>query len=121
MSALTLKTALPKLDVQLVHSSEIGVIGVGESTTVPVMTHLHNYLCGGAFGVLSRSLSGNQTWDSLSLGARSWFDYSFLFQFDVLYAGLSKIAGYYVYDDDNQDIGQGTALDVAQQGVHVQQ
>jgi tryptophan halogenase len=44
MSALTLKTALPKLDVQLVHSSELGVIGVGESTTVPVMTHLHKYL-----------------------------------------------------------------------------
>jgi hypothetical protein len=30
-------------------------------------------------------------------------------QFDVLYAGLAKIAEYYVYDDDNQDMGQGTA------------
>ncbi len=110
MSALTLKTALPQLDVQLVHSSEIGVIGVGESTTVPVASHLHNYLAAEPSEFYREVSPVIKRGIRFLGGPRSWFDYSFLFQFDVLYAGLPKIAGYYVYDDDNQDIGQGTAL-----------
>ena len=96
MSALTLKTLLPKLDVQLVHSSEIGVIGVGESTTVPVVLHLHDHL-GAEPSEFYREVSPVIKRGIRFLwGPRAWFDYSFLFQFDVLYAGLPKIAGYYV-------------------------
>ncbi len=110
MSALTIKTALPKLDVQLVHSSEIGVIGVGESTTLSLVLHLHKYL-GAEPSEFYREVNPVIKRGIRFLwGQRPWFDYSFSFQFDVLYAGLPKIAGYYVVGGDNQDVGQGTGV-----------
>ena len=44
MSALTLKTMLPQLDVTLVHSSALPPIGVGESTTSLIPLFLHQGL-----------------------------------------------------------------------------
>ncbi len=45
IAALTLKRKVPQLEITVVHSSEIGVIGVGESTTVLFPSHLHGYGC----------------------------------------------------------------------------
>jgi tryptophan halogenase len=44
MAALTLKRKLPKLDVIVVRSPDIGVIGVGESTTPALPRHFFDYL-----------------------------------------------------------------------------
>jgi tryptophan halogenase len=44
MSALTLKTMLPELEVTLVHSSDLPPIGVGESTTSLLPRFLHDGL-----------------------------------------------------------------------------
>ena len=44
LSALTLKTMLPQLDVSLIHSSSLPVIGVGESTTALLPLFLHSGL-----------------------------------------------------------------------------
>ena len=44
LTAVTLKRRLPALDVTVVRSPEIGVIGVGEGTTVGVTRHLHGTL-----------------------------------------------------------------------------
>ena len=38
--AITLKKKLPQLDVRVVRSSDIGVIGVGEGTTAGMPSHL---------------------------------------------------------------------------------
>lgn len=44
LTALALKTFRPGLDVTLVASSRIPVIGVGEATTLPIVPFLFNYL-----------------------------------------------------------------------------
>ena len=43
-AAITLKTRLPALEVLVIRSREIGVIGVGEGTTAKVPHFLHDYL-----------------------------------------------------------------------------
>ena len=44
LTSLIEKKALPHMPVTLVRSKEIGVIGVGESTTVAIPGILHGYL-----------------------------------------------------------------------------
>ena len=44
MAALALKLKLPDLDVRVIHSSDLGIIGVGEGSTVPLTRFLHQYL-----------------------------------------------------------------------------
>ena len=44
MTALTLKRRIPQLDVAVVRSPELGVIGVGEGTTVGFPRHFFEYL-----------------------------------------------------------------------------
>ena len=41
LSALAIKTRLPQLDVTILRSPDIGIIGVGEGTTISVPDHLH--------------------------------------------------------------------------------
>jgi tryptophan halogenase len=42
--AITVKQRIPELRVTVLRSTDIGIIGVGEGTTVPVLCHLHGYL-----------------------------------------------------------------------------
>ena len=44
LAAITLKHRLPHLSVLVLRSKDIGIIGVGEGTTLPVVHHLHGYL-----------------------------------------------------------------------------
>ena len=44
LAAITLKTRLPDLQVVVIRSKELGIIGVGEGTTVSVPNFLHGYL-----------------------------------------------------------------------------
>jgi tryptophan halogenase len=44
MSALTLKTKFPHIDVTMIRSSQIPIIGVGESTTPVLPSFLHGFL-----------------------------------------------------------------------------
>ena len=44
LSAITLKSLLPDLQVSVVRSANVPVIGVGESTTPFVPRHLHRHL-----------------------------------------------------------------------------
>lgn len=44
MAALTLKLKLPDLSVHVIHSSDLGIIGVGEGSTVVLTRFLHEYL-----------------------------------------------------------------------------
>ena len=41
MAALALKLRLPHLSVRVIHSSDLGVIGVGEGSTVVLTRFLH--------------------------------------------------------------------------------
>lgn len=44
LAALTLKLKLPNLAVRVIHSSDLGIIGVGEGSTVVLTRFLHEYL-----------------------------------------------------------------------------
>ena len=44
IAALTLKRRLPQLDVTVLRSPAIGIIGVGEGTTPYFPAHFHEYL-----------------------------------------------------------------------------
>lgn len=44
LAAISLKTKLPQLDVRVLRSPSIGVIGVGEGSTPDFPRHLHGYL-----------------------------------------------------------------------------
>jgi tryptophan halogenase len=44
LAAITIKVKLPQLNVTVLRSKELGIIGVGEGTTTTVPFHLHEFL-----------------------------------------------------------------------------
>jgi tryptophan halogenase len=109
LAAITLKRWLPRMTVTVLRSKEIGIIGVGEGTTVGFTTHLHGYL-GLDPGAFHREvepvwkLGGRFEW-----GKRSFFDYGFSQHLNFKHPQLPKAAGFYAYDDMS-DYGPHSAM-----------
>jgi tryptophan halogenase len=109
LAAIALKTKLPQLQVRVLRSKELGIIGVGEGTLVSVVSHLHGYL---NLDPTAFARDVDPVWKlgvRYIWGPRPWFDYVFGFQMDSRYAMLPKMTGFYV-DDDFRDIGIRTGL-----------
>ncbi len=109
LAALTLKRLHPALDVQMVRSIEIGVIGVGEGTTAVFPAHLFQTL-----GISKEEFyrEAQPTWKQgirFLWGPREEFLYDFEFQYDRQFPGLPKPTGYYATGDCS-DLSQATAL-----------
>lgn len=99
LTALALKIRLPELEVRVIHSKSIPIIGVGEGTTFTVPIFLHGYLGldPAQFHRLARptyKLGIRFLW-----GRRERFFYSFTNQLDGRLAELPKPNGYYAFDD----------------------
>ena len=80
LAAITLKMRLPNLDITVLRSKDIGIIGVGEGTTTSVTHHLHGYL-GIDPGPFHREVE--PVWKlgiRFLWGQRPFFDYAFLQQ-----------------------------------------
>jgi len=95
IAALTLKRRMPHLSVRVVRSPEIGVIGVGESTTPNLPYHLFKYLKLGTKRFYSLA---EPTWKMgihFLWGPRESFDYTFEPGLDVRYGNLPRPNGYY--------------------------
>jgi tryptophan halogenase len=111
LSAITLKARLPHLDVSVVRSKEIGIIGVGEASTGILPAVLHGYL-----GMDQREfyLKAEPTWKlgiRFLWGPRPFFDYSFATQFSTQFPQLSRPSGYFCDNDDAIEYaGLGSAL-----------
>jgi tryptophan halogenase len=95
LAAITVKQKLPALPVTVVRSKDIGIIGVGEGTTVVLPTHLHDYLkidLGEFYRIAEPQwkLGIRFLW-----GKRPYFDYTFARQLDTKYHLLEKSTGYY--------------------------
>src|SRR5215471_12013997 len=104
LAALTVKRWMPQTSVTVVRSPEIGVIGVGESSTPNVPWHLFQYL-----GLPQRRFYEivRPTWKMgihFIWGPRPSFEYSFEPQLDVRVPELPRPNGYYC-DDDFTNIG----------------
>ena len=110
LAGITLKRWMPDLNITVLHSKDIPIIGVGEGTTVAVTTHLHGYL-GLDPGELLRDvepvwkLGGHFLW-----GRRPYFDYGFSPRdLSGRLPRLPKPAGYYAFDD-MADYGPQSAM-----------
>ena len=100
MAALALKVKLPALQVRVVRSPDIGIIGVGEGSTVVLTEFLHKFL-----GVGRKKFHevANPTW-KLGLrfvwGPRPYFNYTFGPGLEVrAHRSLPKPTGFYCEDD----------------------
>ena len=105
LAALTLKTRLPTLDVTVLRSADIGIIGVGESTLVGVPEHLHGYL-----GIDLKEFyeKAEPQWKlgiRFLWGKRHHFDFPFGYQLDRHYHALPKCTGFYCAEGTFDDIG----------------
>jgi tryptophan halogenase len=95
LAAITIKYRLPKLPVTVVRSKDIGIIGVGEGTTVVIPQHLHDYL---KVDLAEFYRIADPQWKlgiRFLWGKRPFFDYSFAHQLDTKYQLLPKSTGYY--------------------------
>jgi tryptophan halogenase len=95
LAAISIKRKIPQLDVQVVRSRSISVIGVGEATTPNFPRHLFEYL-----GISRKKFyaMAQPTWKlgiKFLWGLRGRFDYTFSPQLDIQYGDLAKPAGFY--------------------------
>src|SRR5688572_19045731 len=112
LAAITLKARIRDLQVTLVRSKDIGIIGVGEGSTGQLTRHLHGYL-GIDYAEFFRL--ANPIWKlgiRFIWGPRPFFDYSFGLQMMVQYSRLAKPNGYYCDFDGAalEYVGIGSAL-----------
>ncbi|MEX2142167.1 MAG: tryptophan halogenase family protein [Pirellulales bacterium] len=95
LAAITLRYRHPQLPVTVLRSKEIGVIGVGEATTIVLPQHLHDYL---KLDLKEFYALAQPQWKlgiRFLWGKRPFFDYSFNHQLDSKYQLLPKVTGYY--------------------------
>lgn len=115
MVALTLKRKLPQLAVRVVRSPEIGVIGVGEGTTVVFPRHFFEYL---KMKPRDFYAEAEPTWKMgirFLWGPRKEFYYTFSYEFERRLPELTRNNGFY-YDEEFPWLGHASAF-MAQQKV----
>jgi len=98
MAAVTLKRKLPQLDVRVVRSPDIGVIGVGEGTTLAFPRHFFEYLKLEQHGFYEQA---EPTWKlgiRFLWGPRREFYYTFAYEFEKRFPELSRNNGFYFTD-----------------------
>src|SRR6516165_6563896 len=108
LAAITVKHRNPDLRITVLRSKDIGIIGVGEGTTVPVLNHLHGYL---RIDFADFHRIAQPTWKlgiRFLWGRRPYFDYGLSRQLDVQYDGMTKVIGYYL--DGVSDFGFASLL-----------
>ncbi|MEH2108961.1 tryptophan 7-halogenase [Nostoc sp.] len=104
LSALALKVKMPALNVVVVHSTTIPIIGVGEATTAWIPWFLHKYL------ELNREQFYEETQPIWKLGikfiwgdsSQSHFNYPFVTHLADKLSVLSKSTAYYCLDSTTE-------------------
>ncbi len=95
LAAITIKHRLPQLPVTVVRSKDIGIIGVGEGTTLVLPQHLHDYL---KISLDDFYRLAEPQWKlgiRFLWGKRPYFNYTFARELDTKYQLLEKTTGYY--------------------------
>ena len=99
MAALTLKRKLPELQVRVVRSPELGVIGVGEGTTIAFPKHFFEYLKLKPQQFYARA---EPTWKlgiKFLWGPRREFYYTFAYEFQQRMPELPRNNGFYFTEE----------------------
>jgi tryptophan 7-halogenase len=109
MAALTLKRKLPQLTVLVIRSPDIGIIGVGEGTTVVFPRHFFEYL---RMKPREFYLEAAPTWKMgirFLWGPRKEFYYTFSYELEKRLPELSRNMGFY-YDEKTPWLGRASAF-----------
>lgn len=109
MAALTLKRKLPNLKIRVVRSPDIGVIGVGEGTTVSFPRHFFEYL---KLKPQQFYAETEPTWKlgiKFLWGPRKEFYYTFAYEYQHRYPELSRNNGFF-YQHDQPYAGRISAF-----------
>jgi tryptophan halogenase len=110
LAAITLKIKIPRLDVVVLRSRDIGIIGVGEGTTNTIPYHLHDFL---KLPIKSFYEIAQPLWKlgiRFEWGPRPYFNYVFGLELDTRHKGLSKGTGHYCEDTAFDYVGYPSAL-----------
>lgn len=108
IAAVTLKRRLPDIGVRVLRSPEIGIIGVGEGTTVGFPTHFFTYL---GFNPKQFYDEAAPIWKQglrFEWGRRPFFFYPFMWEFDGELPELSRGPGFY-FDAETRWMGLTSA------------
>lgn len=110
LAAITLKKRLPGLEVRVLRSKELGIIGVGEGTTSSVPFHLFRFL---KLDLAEFYAVAQPLWKlgiRFEWGPRPYFHYVFGLELDVRYKGMTKGVGHYLDDGPFEHTGMASAL-----------
>jgi tryptophan halogenase len=109
IAAITLKCKLPQLQLQVVRSPEIGVIGVGEGTTAAFPRHFFQYL---KLPPQEFYAGSEPTWKlgiRFLWGDRREFYYTFAKEYEHRWPELHRNVGFY-HDDSTRWVGPVSAM-----------
>ena len=109
MAAITLKRKLPNLAIRVVRSPDIGVIGVGEGTTVAFPRHFFEYL---KLKPQQFYAEADPTWKlgiKFLWGPRKEFYYTFAYEYQHRFPELSRNNGFF-YQHDQPYAGRISAF-----------
>jgi tryptophan halogenase len=110
LAAITLRAKVPDLAVTVLRSKEIGIIGVGEATTIGVPQHLHGYL---GLDLTEFYRLADPMWKlgiRFLWGKRPYFDYAFGYQLDTQYQALPRGTAFYCPDGPFDYVGIPSGL-----------
>ncbi|HEV8608045.1 MAG TPA: FAD-dependent oxidoreductase [Tepidisphaeraceae bacterium] len=110
LAAITLKIKLPELNVTVLRSKELGIIGVGEGTTTTVSYHLHDFL---KLPIKSFYEIAQPLWKlgiRFIWGTRPYFNFIFGLEMDARHQGMRKGAGHYCGDGPFDYVGYPSSL-----------
>ncbi len=99
MAALSLKIKIPRLEVVVIRSKEIGIIGVGEGSAIPFTYFIHQFL-GLSIAEFVKAVKASWKLGTYFIwGPRKRFLFPFGRTFSGKLEGLSKANGYYCASD----------------------
>lgn len=109
LAAISIKSKNPHLSVRILRSPDIGIIGVGEGTTIAFPRFLQGYLHVPLREFFQVAEPTFKLGIKFLWGPRREFYYTFAKEYEARLTGLSKPIGFY-HDHDTQWIGALSAL-----------
>jgi tryptophan halogenase len=111
LTAIALKLHLPDLPVRLIHSSALGIIGVGEGTTMAFAHQLHHTLKVPLDDFYREAQPQWKLGIRFEWGRRRFFDYTFDAEMIARFNLLPRCTGHYCTHDTPWDyVGMASAL-----------
>lgn len=99
IAALTLKRKFPRLEVEIIRSPHLGIIGVGEGTTPAFQSHFQGFLGLKPDKFFAEAQPIWKLGIHYQWGRRDSFNYTFAAQADHRHPDLPQNSGFYCRDD----------------------